>query len=57
MTLGLAAEWQEYEEALELASPVLETAFAQMGVVIESMRATIADACAAIDRALAGEAD
>jgi glutathione S-transferase len=43
------------EEALELALPEIEAAFAQMGATIETMRATIADACAAVDLALAGD--
>ncbi len=51
-----AADRDEYDQALELALPEVEAAFAQMGATIETMRATIADACAAIDRALEGDA-
>lgn len=45
----------EYEQALELALPDIENALAHMSATIDGMRATIADACVAIDRVLAGD--
>ena len=51
-----AAGQDEYDEALEMALPDVEVAFAQMSATIQATRASIADACAAIDRALEGDA-
>ncbi len=45
----------EYDDALAMALPELEAAFAQMGVTIDRMHLTVSQACAAIDAALAGD--
>lgn len=44
------------DEALDLAIPEIEAAFAHMSATIAEARTSIAKACAAIDAALAGDA-
>ncbi|HVF92960.1 MAG TPA: hypothetical protein VM900_01455 [Sphingomonas sp.] len=51
----IAEPSSDYDEALGMALPELEAAFAQMSVTIDKMHMTVAHACAAIDAALAGD--
>jgi hypothetical protein len=45
----------EYDEALTMALPELEAAFAEMSATIDQMHLTVSQACAAVDAALAGD--
>ena len=45
----------EYEAALDLALPELEARMARMSATLDHMRLVVANACAAVDAALAGD--